>query len=260
MPALLRAARQWVDQIHLNAASRAEHAGRHVMVKRRRRGAGLAFAMANAFFRAAHNPVVAITSRAEWQNWEVDCFQRLHGPEFSAGFADGETVWIDWLPGESLGVALGNGRLSSAMLESAALELRRAHAQQCPHYQGAWSHGDPHLGNFLYDEKEGRARLIDFEVRHLRHLSAEERHADDLLVVLQDVCGRCRAEDWPVLASAFVNAYGRPEIVARLRAKLRVPSGVPRLWWAVRTTWLPRAELERRLLQCAALLHPFAAA
>ena len=84
--------------------------------------------------------------------------------------------------------------------------------------------------------------------RHFHGLLAEEeRHADDLLVMLQDVCGRCAADAWMPLAGALLDGYGRPEIVALLVDKLRVPRGIPRLWWAVRTTWMPRTELESRL-------------
>ena len=69
-----------------------------------------------------------------------------------------------------------------------------------------------------------------------------------MLVLLQDVCGRCRAGMWLPLALALIDGYGRPEIDARVLEKLRVPRGIPRVWWAVRTTWMPRVELERRLV------------
>jgi hypothetical protein len=254
MESLLSAARSWVDQIHLNASFRDERQGRAVFVKRRRLGSGLVMRLANVFFRLARNPVEAITDRGEWRQWEVNCFTRLHGPEFSAGTDPNGTTWIDVMPGESLSAALATGTLQPAMLMAAGKELRRAHAQACPHYQNAWSHGDPHSGNFLYDDETGRARLIDFEVRHLRHLRSEDRHADDVLVLLQDVCGRCRADQWPDLAAGLLDGYGRPEITARIREKLRIPNGIPRLWWAVRTTWMHHTELEKRMAQLAALL------
>ena len=254
MASLLSIARNWVDQIHLNASFRDERQGRAVFVKRRRLGSGMVMRFANAFFRLARNPIEALTDRSEWRQWEVNCFTRLHGPEFSAGTDPSGTAWIEVIPGESLGGALAKGNLQPSMLTAAGKELRRAHAQACPHYQEAWSHGDPHTGNFLYDYETGRARLIDFEVRHLRHLSSHDRHADDLLVLLQDVCGRCSADDWPNLAAALLDGYGRTEITARIREKLRIPTGIPRLWWAVRTTWMRRPELERRMSQLAALL------
>jgi hypothetical protein len=254
MASMLSALRRWVDQIHLNASFRDERDGRAVVVKRRRLGSGLVMRFANAFFRLARNPVEALTDRGEWRRWEVDCFTLLHGPRYSAGVDPAGTTWIEVLPGTCLSDELTAGTLQPSMLAAAGNELRRAHAQACPHYQNAWSHGDPHSGNFLYEEETGRARLIDFEVRHLRHLPSDERHADDLLVLLQDVCGRCPAEDWPLLAGALIEGYGRTEITARIRERLHVPRGIPRLWWAVRTTWMRRPELEERMTQLASLL------
>ena len=78
-------------------------------------------------------------------------------------------------------------------------------------------------------------------------MPAEERHADDLLVVLQDLAGRIAAGQWLPNAQAFLAAYEKPEVVALLREKLVVPRGFGRLWWAVRTTYLASAELERRV-------------
>lgn len=246
--------RDWVDQIHLNASSLSEREGRRVVVKQRRRGAGMVMRFANAFFRAAQNPVEALASRDAWRNWEVDCFRRLHGPRFSAGIDENGSAWVEVLPGESLDAKLSDGTLGAEMLRAAGVELRRAHREECPHYGTWWSHGDPHSGNFLYDAQSGRARLIDFEVRHLRSLSAEDRHADDVLVLLQDVCGRCPAESWRSFAAALLEGYGEPEVTARLRGRTRIPGGIPRIWWAVRTTWMRRPELERRMSELATLL------
>jgi len=247
MAFLLDSACAWVDRIHLNVSLRSERSGRAVLLKRRRPIARAVMRFANVFFRWARNPVEGIADTAEWRGWEEECFRRLHGPEHIAGRDADGSMWLEWLPGVSLSHHLDAGTLKPAHLAAAGAELCRAHAVRCSYHGGGWSHGDSHTGNFIHDGTTGRARLVDFEVRHLRSLRADERHADDLLVMLQDVCGRCRAEDWLPLAGAFLEGYGRPEIVARLRGKLHVPHGIPRLWWAVRTTWMPRAELERRL-------------
>ena len=42
----------------------------------------------------------------------------------------------------------------------------------------------------IYNQKTGRARLIDFELVHDRSLSAKSRHADDLLVFLLDILAK----------------------------------------------------------------------
>lgn len=257
MASLLAAARTWVDNFHVNIGARAEREGRAVWLKRRGRTAWLVMQFANGFFRAARNPVQALPGREAWRRWEVRCFRMLHAPEFAAGCDEDGTPWAEILPGENLSPHLAAHTLTPAMLGAAARELARVHAISCEHYEAAWSHGDPHTGNFLYDAEANRARLIDFEVRHLRRLAAEERHADDLLVLLQDVCGRCRADDWAALAKAALDSYAGHDlkpVLERLRKRLRVPGGIPRLWWAVRTTWMGRAELERRLELLEALL------
>jgi hypothetical protein len=69
---------------------------------------------------------------------------------------------------------------------------------------------------------------------------ADERHADDLLVLLQDLVGRIPSDRWLPGARAFLEAYGRPEIVRLLDQRLVVPRGLARLWWSVRTTYLPQ--------------------
>ena len=234
-------------RIHASAPPLAECEGHPVMPKRRRRAAWLVMRVANAFFRLARNPVEPIASDGEWRTWEVDCFRMLHGPEFSAGVNRAGTPFVSVLPGGDLSRLLEAGTLRPQHLAAAGAELRRAHGFHSSHFGGCWSHGDSHTGNFLFDAETGRARLVDFEMRHHRDLPEARRHADDLLVMLQDVCGRCERDAWLPLAEGFLAGYGRGEIIALLGDLLRVPQGFPRLWWAVRTSWMPRRELERRM-------------
>lgn len=227
--------------------SREQREGRVLWVKRRRKGSGFVIACANAFFRLAHNPVAVWRDPAAWQSWEIDCFEMLNGDGFHA-FAEGsDTVCADQIPGESLCRLLDAGALSVPMMITAGKELRRAHAERSEYFSGSWSHGDPHLGNFIFDSESGRCRMIDFEVAHDRGLEDEERHADDLLVPLLDLSGRTGPEQWRSLAQAFVEGYARPEVAQRLRQRLRVPSGIPRFWWAIRTGYVSRTHLENRL-------------
>ncbi len=254
MSRLLTAAGALVDRIKINALSREIRDGRPMWIKRRRALAGPIMACANCFFRIAGNPVQALAEPAAWQRWEVECFLALHGESFRA-FADGpHSVAAEELPGVNLSQHLAAGTLTEAMLAAAGRELRRAHAWSCADFAGPWSHGDPHLGNFVHEAAADRARLIDFEVRHHLALAADERHADDLLVLLQDLLGRIAPERWLPLAHAFLAGYDRPEIVTRLREKLVAPRGAARIWWAVRTTYLAPAELARRLASLRASL------
>ena len=225
-------------------------AGIHAMMpKRRRRAAWLVMRVANAFFRLARNPVEAIADDDEWRKWEVDCFRLLHGPEFTARCDQNGLPFVSVLPGRDLSRHLAGGSLRPEHLAAAGVELRCAHQLPSSYHGGRWSHGDPHTGNFLFDPATGRARLVDFEMRHHRDLPEAQRHADDLLVMLQDVCGRCASDAWLPLATAFLEGYGRGEIIASLNDLLSVPRGIPRVWWAVRTSWMRRAELERRVAE-----------
>ena len=254
MSRLLSAAGSLVERIKINAVSREMRDGRPMWIKRRRRVAGPIMACANGFFRLVANPVRALDDLAVWQRWEVESFLALHGDRFRA-FADGpRAVAAEEVPGVNLTQHLDAGTLTPPMLAAAAGELRRAHGRTCAEFAGPWSHGDPHVGNFIYDGAGQRARLIDFEVQHHPALSADERHADDLLVFLQDMVGRIARELWLPSAIAFLTAYERPEIVARLRERLLAPRGIARVWWAVRTTYLAPAELERRLAALRASL------
>lgn len=247
MSRLLTAAGTLVDRIKINAVSREMRADRVVWIKRRKRSAAPILACANEFFRLAGNPVRAIGNLAEWQSWEVQCFDQLHGGSYRA-FAEGERgVGADEMPGVNLTVPLDADRLEPPMSAAAGRELRRAHGWPCPELPGGWSHGDPHLGNFIYDATTERARIIDFEVQHERNIGADARHADDLLVFLQDMIGRISAGRWLPNAHAFLAAYDRPEIVARLKPMLQLPQGIPRLWWMVRTSYLRGEELRQRL-------------
>ncbi len=248
MSRILSTAGTLVDTIKINAVTRECRQGRALWIKRRRWPAVPIMTCANLFFRLARNPIQALTERAAWQRWEVDCFLRLHGEDFHA-FAEAScAVAAQEVPGTNLSQHLHAGTLTFPMLVAAARELRRAHEFVCPVFRGPWSHGDPHAGNFVFHAAENRARLIDFEVMHDPVLPAAVRHADDLLILLQDLAGRVAAPHWLPCAHAFLDAYPHPEVIAVLREKLVVPSAwAARLWWAVRTTYLAPVELRRRI-------------
>ncbi|HEX8310017.1 MAG TPA: hypothetical protein VF614_01795 [Chthoniobacteraceae bacterium] len=246
MRPLLSTAGVLVERIKINAISKEQRAGRCVWVKRRRRLSRPVMLAANGFFRLAGAPVEALADLRDWREWEVGCFLGLHGDRYVAAVEGPRTVWAEELPGVNLTHHLDTGSLTPRMLTAAALELRRAHEWQCESFSGAWSHGDPHVGNFVYEEAENRARIIDFEVRHCS-LSADDRHADDLLVFIQDLAGRLPSEQWVSSAATFLRAYERPEIVSRLLKLLVLPNGAAGLWWKVRTSFLPSRELLRRL-------------
>ncbi len=250
----------WIDRIRINRILPAEREGRRFWIKQRRPWAGAVAGCANAFFRAAGNPVVVLGGLAQWQEWEVASYRLLHEWEGYAVFAEGpRAVWAQELPGRSLDRYAAEGGLSESLLQAAAREMARAHA--CTPAVGAprWSHGDAHMGNFIYDGA-GRARLIDFEVAHRPGMAEAERHADDLLVFLQDLMSHDDRATWLSRASCFLGEYlphaASPGLPERLLARLAEPrTGVGRLWWGIRTAYLPRAEQEARVGQLGVLLR-----
>lgn len=250
---------RWIDSIKINAITATSRGGRDFWVKRRRAASRLLIPCANAFFRAVGNPVEVLARRPEWQAWEVDSFHLLHGGEGFRAFTEGgSTVCAEQLPGVSLEEIAAEEGLRPPILAAAARELRRAHALPSARFQNSgWSHADPHIGNFLFDSATGRARLIDFEAAHHPHLSATERHADDLLVVIQCLMYYFKPEPWLAAATGFLRAYLAPEteeaeetaaIIAALRRRLCLPTGLARLWWAIRVGYIPAAECHRRLM------------
>jgi hypothetical protein len=243
-----------VDQIKINKLSREHYRGRWYWFKQRRRGAPVLIALANWFFRLAGNPVVILIQPTEWIAWERACLTMLHGDQFS-NVVDETGAWgVEEFPGKSVSDHLKDGTATLEMARSAGRELSRAHQMSCDLLSGAWSHGDPHTGNFVYDLREDRARLMDFEVRHDARLDSDRRHADDLLVFLQDTLGRLPGKEWLQWAQAFIEAYDRPAITAHLLDRLAAPRGAARLWWAVRTTYLESRELNIRLAELKAAL------
>lgn len=239
-----------IEAIRINAITREVRGGRALLIKRRRGWSGAVARCANGFFRLARHPGFVWENIAEWQRWEIGCFNLLHAPEHGAFAENEDAVAADIFPGTSLAEHFERGSFRPEMLDAAARELRRAHELRSDFFGAAWSHGDANLANFLFSENENRARLIDFELAHPRELSASRRHAEDLLTFLQDLLGCCvRDEDWLPFAQRFLDGYGRDYSAALeiLRTRLAVPRGVPRVWSWIRTNYISAATLRRRV-------------
>ena len=235
-----------IEAIRINRITRETRDGREVWVKQRRRWSGPVIRCANFFFRMVGQPVCVRGNVHDWQQWETDCFNLLHGEKFCAFAEEPRKVCAERLPGKSIASHFVEGSFSEGMLDAAAVELRRAHALPCPEFDGPWSHGDANLANFLYDETERRARMIDFELVHHRSLPADERRADDLLVFLQDLCGCISQDRWLPAAGRFLEGYGSDPAIGALKKRLKVPHGLPLVWWVIRANYVPPVELRRR--------------
>ena len=55
-------------------------------------------------------------------------------------------------------------------------------------------------------------------------------------------------------ALIFTGTALRAQVVALLVELLHAPRGIPRAWWAVRMSWMPRRELEWRMAALRAAL------
>jgi len=259
MSNFLQATGSIIDAIRINQMERSSRDGRRFWVKRRRGwSAGVIF-FANTFFRAAENPVIVWSNLRDWQQWEIDSFILLHADEGFCAFADGDRgVWAEQLPGVVLEEPAREGRLTDEMLAAAAKELKRAHRLPCGALGGRWSHGDPHLGNFVFDDTTCRARLIDFELAHHPGMSEADRQADDLLVVFQSMMGYpgyvgpTGLQDWLAAVAHFLRFYrdGSGEekaVFTQLRRRLEPPTGIGRVWWSIRTDYISATERNRRI-------------
>lgn len=62
--------------------------------------------------------------------------------------------------------------LTLRMLKAAGSEYRRAHHFKNEEFGSGWSDGDASITNVIYNEKTGRARLVDLEIRQEKSLPA----------------------------------------------------------------------------------------
>jgi hypothetical protein len=245
--ALTDAAAKFVDSLKLSSVSERVRRGRRVVIKRRNGYSEQLAELANLYFRMAGIPIRFWSKVEDWRRWEVKCFKMLNGDRFHAFASGAKTVCVDKLPGKNLWEQLNRGTLTRQMLEAAAHELRRAHQFWSDEFRGPWSHGDAGMENVVFNEKTGRARLIDFEIIHDKSLPAAARHADDLLVFLLDLAAIAPSQKWLPFALRFLNAYGKLDVIAELKDQLSLPSGMAWIWWGVRTSFANPPKVKNRL-------------
>jgi hypothetical protein len=252
--ALRNAADRLVDSLKVNSVSEQMRRGRRVMNKRRTVYSEPLAELANVYFRMAGLPIRFWAKTEDWRQWEVKSFNMLNGDRFHARASGPNAICADKLPGRSLSDHLKDGTLTREMMEAAGKEFRRAHRLWSDEFRAPWSHGDAGTNNVLYDEKSGRARLIDFEIIHEKSLPTKSRHADDLLVFLLDILALAPNRRWLNLVLAFLNAYDNAAVIAHLKNQLAVPTGMAWIWWGVRTSFANPAKVKRRLQKIACVV------
>jgi len=243
---LSHAATSFVESLKINSIREKVRRDRRVVIKRRNVYGERAADLINFYFRAADIPIRYLSDLREWRRWEARCFQMFNGDRFHAKVRDSRTVTLDKLPGDNLWDHMNRGTLTPGMLKAAGSEYRRAHHFKNEDFGSGWSHGDASMTNVIYNEKTGRARLIDFEIRHEKSLPATARHADDLLVFLLDLAGRVSSRQWIRFAICFLRAYGDDAVMRELKKRLVVPTGAALIWWNVRTNFTGSATVNRR--------------
>jgi tRNA A-37 threonylcarbamoyl transferase component Bud32 len=249
------------DSMKLNSIAEHFRHGRHVIVKGRSQPGRKIAHLANLYFRMARIPISYWTTVQDWQRWEVKWF-RILNPRFIAYRRNHHEVCIEKLPGKSLWDHMREHTLTARMVKAAGREFRRAHSIHCEELAGPFSHGDASMSNVIYDSATDRARLIDFEIVHDKTKPAVVRHADDLAVFLLDLAGYTSRRRWLPMALAFLRAYGDTAAIEELQKRLVAPRGMARIWWKVRSNFMPSRKISHRLarlrqaLECGALQLP----
>ncbi len=244
---LANAATTFVDSLKLSSVSEKVRRGRQVVLKHRQIYGDQLADLANLYFRMSNIPIRFWSKAEDWRRWEVKCFQMLNGDRFRVYPSGAKTVCTDKLPGENLWEHMNRRALTRPMLQAAGRELFRAHQLWSDEFGSRWSHGDATMTNVIYNEKTGRARLIDFEIVHHKSLPATARHADDLLVFLLDILAIAPIRKWLPFALCFLNAHGDADVIAELKNQLAVPNGLAWIWWGVRTSFAKPAKVKQRL-------------
>ena len=244
---LANAATTFVDSLKLSSVSEKVRRGRQVVLKHRQIYGDQLADLANLYFRMSNIPIRFWSKAEDWRRWELKCFQMLNGDRFRVYPSGAKTVCTDKLPGENLWEHMNRRALTRPMLQAAGRELFRAHQLWSDEFGSRWSHGDATMTNVIYNEKTGRARLIDFEIVHHKSLPATARHADDLLVFLLDILAIAPSRRWLPFALCFLNAHGDADVIAELKDQLAVPNGLAWIWWGVRTSFAKPAKVKQRL-------------
>lgn len=245
-----------LDSVKLNSIHYVNHNGKQTVIKQRNNNSSLLCKCSNLYFYLAQSPIRFFSKMDHWKAWEIECFEALNGEDHFQAYSTGPNqISFDKLAGDNLwNHALGN-RLTLKMVRAAAREFQRAHKIWMPKHHQFWSHGDAGLSNLIYEEETERVRFIDFELRHIKSFSIAQRHADDLLVFLQDLMSTLSDQDWLLYATTFLKTYANKEVIAELKKQLVIPPlGFKRLWWHHRTSFakiskmrLRYAELQRAI-------------
>ena len=248
-----------MNRVRINQTVRDIRNGQPVFMKRRRAGSSIAVWIANRFLALARSGVCMFVCADEWMEWEAYCSRLLYPDRPGVKIGPGKAVSIVEVQGTSLRQLIRRNETDLKPLVAAARELRRVHQIQCSCFRAAWSHGDMHLDNILYDPVADRAILIDFDTRHEFGIDQTRRHSDDLKVFLLELI-TTHNEKWFQLATTFVEEYGDSSVLLELSQQLFIPCGFARILWYTRTNCSSIRLTEQRLMRLREMLHQMTAA
>jgi len=235
-----------MNRVRVNQIQQSVQDGVPVFVKRRRAGGSIVIWFGNRFLALARSGIRMFVRADEWVDWEVHCARLLYPERPAVKIGPGPSVIVPKVCGISLRQLLRRNEAGVNAFIAAARELRRVHQIPCSHYKEAWSHGDLHLDNIVYDPVAGRAVLIDFDTRHDFRLSHTQRHSDDLKVMLLELIG-LSDEQWRQPATALIEEYREASVLNELGRQLFVPRGFAKILWHIRTYCCSTRLVENRL-------------
>lgn len=248
-----------MTKVRVNRIQRQIHNGAAVFVKKRRFGGSVVIWFGNGFLSLAGSGICMFVRTRDWVAWEVQCARLLYPDRAAVKSGPGNAVIMPEVRGVSLRQMLKGGDRNLKAFVSAARELRRVHRIQCDDFKAAWSHGDLHLDNILYDSNTDQTALIDFDTRHERGLSEILRHADDLKTMLLELLAMPN-DEWVEPANCFLREYGDTAVLNELNNQLLVPHGFAKMLWYTRTECSPTREIEHRFQQLEKIIHQVVAA
>lgn len=243
---LHRAAAWLMNCVRVNQIQQTVQDGVPVFVKRRRAGGSIVIWFGNRFLALARSGICMFVRADDWVDWEVHCARLLYPERPAVKTGPGPSLLIPKVCGISLRQLLRRNVAGVCAFVAAAHELRRVHQIPCSHYKEAWSHGDLHLDNIVYDPVDGRAVLIDFDTRHDFRLGPTQRHSDDLKVMLLELMGQSD-EQWLQPATALIEEYRDASVLNELERQLVVPRGFAKILWHTRTNGSSTRQVEQRL-------------
>jgi serine/threonine protein kinase len=246
MDGLLRALAWLMICVRVNQIQRDVQDGLPVFIKRRRLGGSIAIWVGNLFLALAQSPARMFVRSEEWMDWEVQCACLLYPDRPPVKKGVGALVIVPEVCGISLRQLIRRNNATTHAFTAAARELKRVHQISCDYYQGAWSHGDLHHDNILFDGDSDRAVLIDFDTRHDFRISRIQRQSDDLKLLLLELV-ELPDERWYPFASALIETYGDPAILNQLSSQLWVPRGFARILWHTQARVALTPQIKTRL-------------